>query len=84
LSDTRLNHILPVVNVLPITSRKQNRHIYPNEALIPGGTAALDVESIILCYQIRTLDKQRLIKRLGVLGETHRAPRCLLPCGSNS
>jgi mRNA interferase MazF len=71
LSDTRLNHILPVVNVLPITSRKQNRRIYPNEALIPGGTAGLDVESIILCYQIRTLDKQRLIKRLGVLGETH-------------
>ncbi|MDX6532240.1 MAG: mRNA interferase MazF [Blastocatellia bacterium] len=71
LSDTRLNHILPVVNVLPITSRKQNRRIYPNEALIPGGTAGLDVESIILCYQIRTLDKQRLIKRLGVLGETN-------------
>jgi mRNA interferase MazF len=71
LGDTRLNHILPVVNVLPITSRKQNRRIYPNEALIPGETAGLDVKSIILCYQIRTLDKQRLIKRLGVLGETN-------------
>ena len=70
LSDTKLNQILPVVNVLPITSRKRNRRIYPNEARIPAETAGLDVESIVLCYQIRTLDKQRLIKRLGVLGET--------------
>jgi mRNA interferase MazF len=70
LSDTRLNHILPVVNVLPITSRKLNRRIYPNEAQVLVGTAGLDVESIVLCYQIRTLDKQRLIKRLGVLSET--------------
>lgn len=71
LSDTRLNHILPVVNVLPITSRKHNRRIYPNEAQVPAGTAGLDVESIVLCYQIRTLDKERLIKRLGVLDETN-------------
>jgi mRNA interferase MazF len=71
LSDTRLNQILPVVNVVPITSRKNNRRIYPNEARIPGGCAGLDVESIVLCYQIRTLDKQRLIKRLGALGETN-------------
>ncbi|HMG72561.1 MAG TPA: type II toxin-antitoxin system PemK/MazF family toxin [Pyrinomonadaceae bacterium] len=71
LSDTRLNQILPVVNVLPITSRKHNRRIYPNEAQVPCGVAGLDVESIVLCYQIRTLDKQRLIRRLGVLGETN-------------
>jgi len=36
LSDTRLNQILPVVNVLPITSRKGKRRVYPNEALIPA------------------------------------------------
>lgn len=67
LSDSRLNQILPVINVLPITSRKRNRRIYPNEALIAAGTGGLDVESVVLCYQIRTLDKQRLLKRLGQL-----------------
>jgi mRNA interferase MazF len=67
LSDTKLNQILPVVNVLPITSRKRNRRVYPNEVLIPAGTAELDLESIVLCYQIRTLDKQRLIRNLGTL-----------------
>jgi mRNA interferase MazF len=70
LSDTRLNQTLPVVNALPITSRKRHRRIYPNEALIPAGTAGLDLESIVLCYQIRTLDKQRLVKRFGQLEET--------------
>jgi mRNA interferase MazF len=70
LSDTRLNQILPVVNALPITSRKHNRRIYPNETLVPVGTADLEVESIVLCYQIRTLDKQRLVKRFGRLEDS--------------
>ena len=69
LSDTRLNQILPVVNALPITSRKHNRRIYPNETLVPAGTAGLEVESIVLWYQIRTLDKQRLVRRIGRLEE---------------
>ena len=67
LSKTKLNDILPVVNALPITSRKPGRRIYPNEALIPKNTAGLVNESIVLCYQIRTLDKQRLIRRHGTL-----------------
>jgi mRNA interferase MazF len=60
ISETALNDILPVVNVLPLTSRKPGRRIYPNEALLPGGTAGLTADSLVLCYQIRTLDKQRL------------------------
>ena len=36
ISETALNDILPVVNVLPLTSRKPGRRIYPNEALLPG------------------------------------------------
>ena len=67
LSSTSLNKILPVVNVLPITSRKPNRRVYPNETVIPIGTAGLTSESIVLCYQIRTLDKQRLSKKFGKL-----------------
>ena len=78
LSDTQLNRILPVVNVLPITSRKRQRRIYPNEALIPAGTAGLDVESIVLCYQIRTLDKRRLVKQLGMLDDSQRRAEIVL------
>ena len=69
ISDTRLNQILPVVNVLPVTSRKSNRRVYPNEALLPVGAAGLNTESIVLCYQIRTLDKRRLINAFGSLDD---------------
>jgi mRNA interferase MazF len=69
ISDTHLNQILPVVNVLPVTSRKPKRRVYPNEALMPAGSAGLTAESIILCHQIRTLDKQRLIKSFGSLDD---------------
>jgi mRNA interferase MazF len=65
ISEEEINQILPVVNVLPITSRKQERRIYPNEVLIPASTGGLEKESIALCYQIRTLDKRRLIRDLG-------------------
>ncbi len=69
LSQTRINAVLPVVNVLPLTSRKPNRKVYPNEALLPQGTANLPNESLVLCYQIRTLDKQRLKREFGVLDD---------------
>ncbi len=69
ISETALNDVLPVVNVLPITSRKQNRRVYPNEALLPAGAAGLPAESIALCYQIRTLDKRRLLRMFGTLDD---------------
>jgi mRNA interferase MazF len=65
ISDEEMNQVLPVVNVLPMTSRKPGRRIYPNEVLLPFGVAGLDKESIVLCYQIRTLDKRRLVNAVG-------------------
>ena len=65
ISEEEINQILPVVNVLPITSKKQGRKVYPNEVLLPESTAGLEKESIVLCYQIRTLDKKRLTKEIG-------------------
>lgn len=60
ISDDDINSLLNCVNVIPITSRKQGRTVYPNEVLLPAGTYNLPNESIILCHQIRTLDKRRL------------------------
>ncbi len=60
ISDNAINALLNIVNVLPITSRKQGRRIYPNESLLEANKYGLPNESIVLCYQIRTLDKQRL------------------------
>ena len=69
VSRNTLNQILPVLNVLPITSHKTGHKIYRNEILLPAGTAGLVNESVVLCYQVRTLDKQRLIRALGKLND---------------
>lgn len=62
--------MLPVVNVIPLTSLKSAaRVIYPNEVLLPAGAAGLQADSIALCYQVRTLDKSRLEQDLGELVE---------------
>jgi mRNA interferase MazF len=50
ISEAALNDILPVVNVLPITSRKPGRRIYPNEVLLLNGTAGLTADLLVLCY----------------------------------
>jgi mRNA interferase MazF len=38
ISGGSLNEILPVVNVIPTTSQKPGRRIYPNEAWLPSKT----------------------------------------------
>lgn len=65
ISEDAVNDVLNTINVIPITSRKPGRNIYPNEALIPVGSYGLSNESVILCHQIRTIDKQRLSYHYG-------------------
>jgi mRNA interferase MazF len=70
VSRERINELLPVVNVIPLTSRKSTaRMMYPNEVLLPAGVAGLAADSIALCYQIRTLDKSRLEQDWGELDD---------------
>lgn len=65
VSQEQINQLLPVVNIIPLTSRKStSRIIYPNEVLLPVSITGLRQNSIALCYQIRTLDKKRLERQL--------------------
>jgi len=45
------------------------RKIYPNEILILANNYGLENDSIILCHQIRTIDKQRLSKEYGQIND---------------
>lgn len=72
ISEDKINDLLSVVNVLPITTRKENRQIYPNEALLETDSSGLPNESIVLCYQIRTLDKRRLSLKLGIISNQEK------------
>jgi mRNA interferase MazF len=70
ISEDEINKVLNIVNVIPITSRKPNRRIYPNEVFINSNNFGLPNESIVLCHQIRTLDKQRLSTLYGKLDDS--------------
>lgn len=54
-------NLLDIITIIPLTSRKEGRKIYPNEVLL---TEELPLPSILLCQQIRTISKKRLIKKL--------------------
>lgn len=69
ISENGINELLNIVNVIPITTRKPGRKIYPNEVLIPANNYGLTNDSIILCHQIRTLDKQRLSNIYGSISD---------------
>ncbi len=72
ISEDIINDILNVVNVIPITSKKEGRKIYPNEALLPAASVGLNTDSILLCHQIRTLDKQRLSHNYGQISSIEK------------
>jgi len=55
----------PVTIVAAITSNVRRQG--PTSVLVKAPEGGLDVDSIVLLNQIRTVDKRRLVKRLGVL-----------------
>lgn len=76
ISDENFNTLMPVVTVLPITSLKKGRKVYPNEALLKKGMAKLSQDSLVLAHQIRTIAKQRLKDTLGFISD-HSAQKMI-------
>ncbi|RYX83149.1 type II toxin-antitoxin system PemK/MazF family toxin [bacterium] len=77
ISENAVNEVLNTVNIIPITSRKIGRKIYPNEALINASSYGLENESILLCHQIRTIDKQRLSYQYGQITDNDKQQETL-------
>ncbi len=69
ISDEDFNRVMPVVTVLPLTSLKEGRRVYPNEVLLKKGTGDIPHDSIILAHQIRTISKNRLRDSLGSIND---------------
>jgi len=63
-----LNNVSQTVIVIPLTTNLRRADI-PGCILIRKGEGGIKSDSIALCYQIRVLDKNRLIKQLGKLPE---------------
>ncbi|MBK5276029.1 MAG: type II toxin-antitoxin system PemK/MazF family toxin [Desulfuromonadales bacterium] len=71
ISDETTNSVMPVVTILPLTSLKKGRKVYPNEVLLKKGIAGLESDSIVLAHQIRTISKQRLMICLGEVSDAN-------------
>ncbi len=60
------NRWSPITIVAGITSRFEEP-LYPTEVLITKSEAGLEANSVALLNQIRSVDKRRLVRRLGKL-----------------
>jgi len=69
LSNDINNIYAATVTIVPLTS-KGVEEAYPYEVFIPRGIAGLPKDSKVKANQIRTIDKSRLIKCLGMLEDT--------------
>ena len=68
VSNDKNNEFSGTVTILPITSGNL-RKIYPFEVFLHQGAANLPKDSKIKADQIRTLDKSRLVKKIGELDQ---------------
>jgi len=64
----RANAVSPHTIIASFTT-KIRRAILPSHVLVPAGTGGLSQDSVVLCEQIRVVDKRRIIKVLGRLDE---------------
>ena len=60
------NRFSPITIVAAITSQFAEK-LYPTDILITAPEGGLDRDSVVLLNQIRSIDRQRLIRRLGRL-----------------
>ena len=60
------NRHSPVTIVAAVTS-KLDAPLYPTEVLVRAPEAGLNADSVVLLNQLRTVDRQRLVKRLGTV-----------------
>jgi mRNA-degrading endonuclease toxin of MazEF toxin-antitoxin module len=72
VSNDGFNQSFSVVTVVPLTGTEgKRRKVYAFEIVIPAGLAGNPKESIIMPYQIRTIDKGRLLESMGRLEDLH-------------
>ena len=59
------NRYSPLTIVAGITSKFDAKHLYPTDVLLKAPEGSLSIDSVVLLNQIRSVDKERLVRRLG-------------------
>ncbi len=64
----KANKVSPHTIIIPFTT-KIREAILPSHTKIPRGIGGLKEDSVLLCEQIRVIDKRRLIRRIGSMDQ---------------
>lgn len=67
VSEEAVNQSLPIVCVIPFTTYRLGRAIYPTEVLLQQEDTQLSLPSIAMAHQLRTLSKLRLKEYAGCI-----------------
>ena len=87
LSNDVISRAIGLVAIVPLTTWKKGRRVYPTEVLLPVEASSLPSPSLALCHQLRTVSARRLSfskRRLedeGLRGSIDRAVRIWLAMG---
>ena len=66
----RANAVSPHTIIAPFTT-KIRRELLPSHVFVPVGVGELSQDSVVLCEQIRVIDKSRIIRILGNLDDVY-------------
>ena len=70
VSNDAVNQFLPVCTIVPFSSYKKGKKIYPTELLMSPAQTGLDRDSILMFQQIRTIDSSRIkIPMAGIIND---------------
>jgi len=76
ISINAMNHNSPRLVITPITSSIGK--IYPFEVFVPAGVGGLEKDSKIMLDQMRSLDKRRLVKKIGTIEKDLLIKACII------
>ncbi|MDZ7969613.1 MAG: type II toxin-antitoxin system PemK/MazF family toxin [Nostoc sp. DedSLP03] len=66
----RANAVSPHTIIAPFTS-KIRRAILPSHVFVPAGIGGLSQDSVVLCEQLRVVDKSKIIRVIGHLDNSY-------------
>jgi mRNA interferase MazF len=70
VSRDAINTASPVLLVVPCTTYRAGRRLYPSQVLLHAPDGGLDVDSVAMGEQVRALASSRLGRRRGQLSST--------------
>lgn len=66
----RANTVSPHTIIAPLTTKIRQK-LLPSHVFISSGVANLNQDSVVLCEQIRVIDKSRIISLIGHLDDSY-------------